>query len=84
LGAITSNQSKIIESRDVIENRYQELEEQFVEKDLIEVPEFWGGFLVSPYRIEFWQGRSNRLHDRLQFTLQHLNPREWRMDRLAP
>jgi pyridoxamine 5'-phosphate oxidase len=84
LGAMTSNQSKIIENRDVIENKYAELESAFVGKDFIEVPDFWGGFLVSPYRIEFWQGRSNRLHDRLQFTLQQLHPRAWKMDRLAP
>ena len=84
LGAMTSNQSKIIAHRDVIEDKYQELEAEFKDKDFIEVPDFWGGLLVSPYRIEFWQGRSNRLHDRLQFTLQKLNPREWKMDRLAP
>ena len=84
LGAMTSNQSRIIENRDVIEKKYQELEEQFAGKDQIEVPDFWGGFLVVPYRIEFWQGRSNRLHDRLQFLLQKLDPREWKMERLAP
>jgi pyridoxamine 5'-phosphate oxidase len=84
LGAMSSNQSKIIETRDIIETRYSELEEQFANQEFIEVPDFWGGFLVVPYRIEFWQGRSNRLHDRLQFTLQRLNPREWKMERLAP
>lgn len=84
LGAITSNQSKIIESREVLEARYRELENTFLGQEFIEVPDFWGGYLVSPYRIEFWQGRTNRLHDRLRFTLQKLNPKEWVMDRLAP
>jgi pyridoxamine 5'-phosphate oxidase len=84
LGAMTSNQSRVIENRAVIESKYSELEEQYKGQENIEVPDFWGGFLVVPYRIEFWQGRSNRLHDRLQFLLQKLDPREWKMERLAP
>jgi pyridoxamine 5'-phosphate oxidase len=84
LGAMASNQSKVIESRETIENKYQELSEKFNESDKIEVPDFWGGFLVSPYRIEFWQGRSNRLHDRLRYTLQHISPRAWQIERLSP
>lgn len=84
LGAMASNQSKVIESRETIENKYQELSEKFNESDKIEVPDFWGGFLVSPYRIEFWQGRSNRLHDRLRYTLQHISPKAWQIERLSP
>jgi len=84
LGAMASNQSKVIENRDIIESKYQELSEKFKESDNIDVPDFWGGFLVSPYRIEFWQGRSNRLHDRLQYTLQKISPKEWKIERLSP
>jgi len=56
----------------------------YQDKTEIEVPDYWGGFIVKPYRMEFWQGRSNRLHDRLQYLLQKIEPKEWKIERLAP
>lgn len=81
LGAIVSNQSQIIESRAVLEQKLQLLEKDFENKE-IPRPEFWGGFLVRPIEVEFWQGRPNRLHDRIRYQLiQNYN---WSIDRLSP
>jgi pyridoxamine 5'-phosphate oxidase len=81
LGAIVSNQSEIIESRLVLENKLKKLEEAFDGKE-IPRPEFWGGFIVNPVSVEFWQGRPNRLHDRIRYQLQE--DYNWKIDRLAP
>lgn len=81
LGAIASDQSSIIANRDYLENRLEELEKQY-ELEAVERPKHWGGYLVRPCEIEFWQGRPNRLHDRLRYTLQV--DYNWKMDRLAP
>lgn len=80
IGAWTSSQSKIIESRLILEQKFQELTNQFEGKE-IPKPEYWGGFCVIPYRMEFWQGRPGRLHDRFQFELINNN---WKIDRLSP
>jgi len=81
LGAIVSNQSEVIASRAVLEDRLQSLEEQFKGKEILR-PEFWGGFIVKPVSVEFWQGRPNRLHDRIRYQLQEdLN---WKIERLQP
>jgi len=81
LGAIASNQSSVIKSRAVLEDKLNELEERFRDKE-IERPKYWGGYLVKPFSIEFWQGRPNRLHDRILDTLEtNLN---WKIERLAP
>lgn len=81
LGALVSDQSSVIPSRDFLENKLKELEAMYADKD-IERPKYWGGYLVRPESIEFWQGRPNRLHDRILYTLQ--KDSEWTMERLAP
>ena len=81
LGAIVSNQSEIIQSRDVLENKLKKLEKEFEGKD-IPRPKFWGGFIVKPIEIEFWQGRENRLHDRIRYRLKP--DYNWEIKRLAP
>ena len=82
IGAWTSNQSRVIGDRQVLESRQQELEQQYAEARQIPRPPHWGGFRVIPEAIEFWQGRPNRLHDRLIYRLQDDNT--WEIDRLAP
>ncbi|MXO33691.1 pyridoxamine 5'-phosphate oxidase [Apibacter sp. B3889] len=81
LGAIVSPQSEVIPNRDYLENKLRELELSTKTKDEIKRPENWGGYLVKPYQIEFWQGRPNRLHDRIVYTLQDM---DWIIQRYAP
>ncbi|HEA28746.1 MAG TPA: pyridoxamine 5'-phosphate oxidase [Leeuwenhoekiella sp.] len=80
LGALVSPQSEIIPDRDFLENRLKSLENDYEDQE-IPKPEQWGGFLVVPHEFEFWQGRPNRLHDRIRYT-GHKN--QWKRDRLAP
>lgn len=81
LGAIASNQSEPIASREVLEQRLALLEEKH-KNNPPKRPKHWGGYLVRPQQIEFWQGRPNRLHDRLLFSLSP--EQEWTAERLAP
>ncbi|MDO5971504.1 pyridoxamine 5'-phosphate oxidase [Flavivirga aquimarina] len=81
LGAIVSNQSDVIKNRDVIEKKLLKLEKEFEGKE-IPRPSSWGGYIVKPFEIEFWQGRPNRLHDRIRFILQQ--DYNWKIDRLSP
>jgi len=81
LGAIVSNQSEIIKSRNVLEDKLKALEKELEGKDITR-PEFWGGFIVKPIEIEFWQGRANRLHDRIRYRLQA--DFNWKINRLSP
>ena len=81
LGAIVSNQSEVIPSRTVLEDKLKQLEKEFQGKE-IPRPDFWGGFLVKPVEVEFWQGRPNRLHDRIRYQLQ--NDFSWKIERLSP
>lgn len=81
LGAKASNQSSAIPSRKYLEDRLKSLEEKFKDKE-IPKPEHWGGYLVKPVKIEFWQGRKSRLHDRIIFTATVEN--NWKIERLAP
>lgn len=81
LGAIVSNQSEVIENRTVIEDRLKALELQYEGKDILR-PKHWGGYLVRPVEIEFWQGRPNRLHDRIRYQLQE--DFNWKIERLSP
>ncbi|MFY7758238.1 MAG: pyridoxamine 5'-phosphate oxidase [Flavobacterium stagni] len=81
LGAIVSPQSEVIPSRSFLEDNLHQLEKEFEGKN-IPRPGHWGGYLVRPVSVEFWQGRPNRLHDRIRFTL--LSDYTWHIDRLAP
>jgi pyridoxamine 5'-phosphate oxidase len=81
LGALVSNQSSVIESREVLEKKLKELEVEYLNKKIMR-PDYWGGFIVRPIEIEFWQGRQNRLHDRIRYQLK--TNFEWQMDRLSP
>lgn len=81
LGAWASNQSQVIESREVLERRLQELQTKYQNQEILRPPH-WGGFRVIPTEIEFWQGRSSRLHDRLLYTL--LDDGSWKIQRLSP
>lgn len=81
LGAIVSEQSTVIQSRESLEGNLKELEKKYEGME-IERPDYWGGYIVKPVSIEFWQGRPNRLHDRIRFTLQE--DFGWKMERLAP
>lgn len=81
LGAVVSNQSDVIENRAVLEDKLKALEQSF-EGKAIERPKHWGGFIVKPVEIEFWQGRANRLHDRIRYQLQE--DYNWKIERLAP
>lgn len=81
LGAWVSKQSEILKSREEIEERVLELEAKYRNKK-IPAPPAWGGFRVKPTEIEFWQGRPNRLHDRLRYTL--VRGGKWVIERLSP
>jgi pyridoxamine 5'-phosphate oxidase len=81
IGAVVSPQSQVIESREWLEQSFSELKKNS-KSQLITKPPHWGGYIVKPIIIEFWQGRPGRLHDRLQYTL--LDNGSWKMERLAP
>lgn len=83
IGAWSSPQSQVIPNREILENRVSEIAAQFENVDPIPCPPFWGGYLVTPVRIEFWQGRPDRLHDRLCY-LRNEKGADWSFHRLAP
>jgi pyridoxamine 5'-phosphate oxidase len=81
LGAWASPQSRVIAGREVLESAYQEMEAQYAEGD-VPRPPHWGGYRLVPESIEFWQGRTSRLHDRLRYTRKRDG--SWFIERLAP
>ena len=81
LGAIVSDQSEVVPSREYLEKELNNLERKYDGKE-IQRPDYWGGYLVRPISIEFWQGRPNRLYDRIRYTLEE--DFDWKIERLAP
>ncbi|MGB1931867.1 MAG: pyridoxamine 5'-phosphate oxidase [Flavobacteriales bacterium] len=79
IGAWCSPQSQVIESREVLENKIQELKKKYPNE--VPRPENWGGYTIVPNEIEFWQGRASRLHDRFLYNKEGEN---WTINRLAP
>jgi len=78
-GALASNQSEVVESREVLEKKFADLEKQF--GDNPPTPENWGGYKLIPTKFEFWQGRRDRLHDRICYELVNTN---WQIKRISP
>jgi pyridoxamine 5'-phosphate oxidase len=81
VGAWASPQSRVIESREWLDDNYASLVNK-MKGQKIERPEHWGGYIVKPVIVEFWQGRPSRLHDRIQYTLEENG--NWKIERLAP
>ena len=81
LGAIVSNQSEPIANRNILDEKLKILEKKYEGRE-IKRPEFWGGYIVRPIEIEFWQGRPNRLHDRIRYKFQE--DYNWKIERLCP
>ncbi len=82
IGAWASPQSEVIKNRDILEENVKMLEEKYESEVALPRPEHWGGFLLEPTMVEFWQGRSSRLHDRIRYTQGEEGA--WKIDRLAP
>lgn len=81
IAAWASRQSEIVADRDELERKWRQLEAQYPTEQ-VPKPPFWGGYILSPRRIEFWQGRPNRLHDRFRYT--RLPDKSWKIERLSP
>ena len=81
LGALVSNQSEVVKNREELESKLKDLELEYEGKE-IERPKHWGGYIIKPVELEFWQGRPNRLHDRIRYKLQE--DFDWKIERLAP
>jgi len=81
VGALASPQSQEIESRDVLEKKWSDLEAEYEGKE-VPKPSYWGGYIVKPRMIEFWQGRPSRLHDRILYK--KIDNKNWKKVRLAP
>lgn len=81
IGAIASPQSQVIPSREVLQEKVAQLEKEYESKEQLPLPDNWGGYRLVPDCIEFWQGRSSRLHDRIRYRLEQ---NDWLRERLAP
>jgi pyridoxamine 5'-phosphate oxidase len=83
-GAWASQQSMPIADRAALEARFEEVRRRFPDDDAIPRPPFWGGYRVRPESVEFWQGRRDRLHDRVLYRRDAASPTGWRIERLQP
>lgn len=83
IGAWASPQSEVIDNRSMLEDSVEQLEQQYRNEEALPRPEHWGGYLIKPSLVEFWQGRASRLHDRLQYTRKD-GDSAWTIERLAP
>lgn len=81
LGAWASNQSQVVQSREELDDKLKQYEKKYFDKE-VPRPKHWGGFIVKPVEIEFWQGRPNRMHDRIRYRLQP--DYNWKIERLQP
>ncbi|WP_426588958.1 pyridoxamine 5'-phosphate oxidase [Mucilaginibacter sp. R-33] len=81
VGAIVSPQSQEIESRDALEQKWNQLEAEYADKELPK-PSYWGGYILNPQLVEFWQGRPSRMHDRILYK--KTDKKTWKKVRLAP
>jgi len=80
IGAWASSQSEVVPGREYLEKKFESMKQRFSDGD-IPLPPFWGGYKVVPSKMEFWQGRPNRLHDRILYTRVE---NEWKIERLSP
>lgn len=81
LGTLASRQSQVVSGREFLEDRLRQLEEEYANR-AIPLPPYWGGFRLAPSSLEFWQGRPNRMHDRLRYTPR--SDQHWLIERLSP
>jgi pyridoxamine 5'-phosphate oxidase len=82
IGAYASPQSQVIKDRTILEENVSRLNKEYENAEALPLPDFWGGYRVIPTKIEFWQGRSSRLHDRIVYKVTEDN--NWKIERLAP
>jgi pyridoxamine 5'-phosphate oxidase len=81
IGSWVSHQSEVITSRSILEMKFDEMKTKYANAE-VPFPSFWGGYIVKPQKIEFWQGQKDRLHDRFLYTLQPKG--NWKIERLSP